>query len=97
MIYINSMSKAYNSKNVLQNIDLRLEEGRIYGLIGANGSGKSTLIKCICGIYPPDKGEIKMLTEVSNINNDNTIRYDINNSTQSDRKEDSNAYHKKNT
>ena len=60
MIYINSMSKAYNSKNVLQNIDLRLEEGRIYGLIGANGSGQSTLIKCICGIYPPDKGEIKM-------------------------------------
>ncbi len=60
MITINSMSKAYNSKNVLNNIELKLEAGKIYGLIGANGSGKSTLIKCISGIYPPDEGEIKM-------------------------------------
>ena len=60
MIQINHLSKAYNSGNVLTDISIKLEEGRIYGLIGANGSGKSTLIKCISGIYSPDKGEVKM-------------------------------------
>ena len=60
MIKINNLSKAYNSGKVLHDISLNLEEGKIYGLIGANGSGKSTLIKCISGVYSPDKGEVKM-------------------------------------
>ena len=60
MIQINNLSKAYNSGKVLSDISIKLENSRIYGLIGANGSGKSTLIKCISGIYSPDQGEVKM-------------------------------------
>ena len=60
MIQINNLSKTYNSGKVLTDISLKLEDGKIYGLIGANGSGKSTLIKCISGIYSPDEGEVKM-------------------------------------
>ena len=60
MIRINHLSKAYNSGNVVSDISINLETGKIYGLIGANGSGKSTLIKCICGIYKPDKGDVKL-------------------------------------
>lgn len=60
MIQINHLSKAYNSGNVISDISINLEPGKIYGLIGANGSGKSTLIKCISGIYAPDKGEVKL-------------------------------------
>ena len=59
MIQINHLSKAYNSGNVVSDISINLESGKIYGLIGANGSGKSTLIKCISGIYKPDEGEVK--------------------------------------
>jgi ABC-2 type transport system ATP-binding protein len=60
MIQINNLSKTYNSGKVLTDVSLKLEDGKIYGLIGANGSGKSTLIKCISGIYSPDEGEVKM-------------------------------------
>ena len=64
MIQINNLSKTYNSGKVLTDISLKLENGKIYGLIGANGSGKSTLIKCISGIYSPDEGEVKMGDEL---------------------------------
>ena len=64
MIQINNLSKTYNSGKVLTDISLKLEDGKIYGLIGANGSGKSTLIKCISGIYSPDEGEVKMGDEL---------------------------------
>ena len=64
MIQINNLSKTYNSGKVLTDISFKLEDGKIYGLIGANGSGKSTLIKCISGIYSPDEGEVKMGDEL---------------------------------
>lgn len=60
MIKIKNLYKAYSKDDVLKNINLQFECGKIYGLAGSNGSGKSTLIKCICGIYPPDKGEVLM-------------------------------------
>ncbi len=68
MITIKNLYKAYNKDDVLKNINLRFEGGKIYGLAGSNGSGKSTLIKCICGIYPPDKGEV-LLDEKGIYNN----------------------------
>jgi ABC-type sugar transport system ATPase subunit len=39
-------------------VSLRLQRGRIHGLVGGNGSGKSTLIKTLCGVHTPDGGEI---------------------------------------
>jgi ribose transport system ATP-binding protein len=39
-------------------VSLRLHRGRIHALVGENGSGKSTLIKTLCGVHPPDSGEI---------------------------------------
>ena len=68
MIRIKNLYKAYNKDDVLKSINLQFEGGRIYGLAGSNGSGKSTLIKCICGIYPPDKGEV-LLDEKGIYNN----------------------------
>lgn len=41
-------------------VDLRLEKGEIFGLVGPNGSGKTTLINAITGFYPPQKGEIQL-------------------------------------
>jgi branched-chain amino acid transport system ATP-binding protein len=45
--------------DVLRNISLSIEKGRITGLIGLNGAGKSTLMKTICGFLRPHKGEIR--------------------------------------
>jgi branched-chain amino acid transport system ATP-binding protein len=44
--------------DVLRNIDLRVDAGRITGLIGLNGAGKSTLVKTICGFLPPKSGTV---------------------------------------
>jgi branched-chain amino acid transport system ATP-binding protein len=44
--------------DVLREIDLRVDAGRITGLIGLNGAGKSTLVKTICGFLPPKSGSV---------------------------------------
>lgn len=60
MISVDNLTKAYNDKNVIENISFTLESGKIYGLIGANGAGKSTIINCVTGVFKPDEGEILM-------------------------------------
>ena len=50
MIKIESLSKSYGSNQVLSNINLTFEKGKVYGIVGENGSGKTTLFKCITGM-----------------------------------------------
>lgn len=52
------LTKRFGSREVLSNINLTLEKGKIIGLLGPNGSGKSTLIKLANGLLTPAKGEI---------------------------------------
>ena len=52
------LSKTYGRKAALDKIDLKIESGRIIGLLGPNGSGKTTLIKLACGLLSPTSGEI---------------------------------------
>ncbi len=58
ILRINNLSKSYGRKKVLENFNMALEKGKVYGLLGKNGEGKSTLIRMIMGIIPSDKGEI---------------------------------------
>lgn len=50
------ITKRYHSNTVLGPINLELEAGRIYGLIGENGTGKSTLIRIVMGLSRPTNG-----------------------------------------
>ena len=50
MITIENLAKSYGTKKVLENINLNLEKGKVYGIVGENGSGKTTLFKCISGL-----------------------------------------------
>ena len=50
MIQIQNISKSYGSKQVLNDISLTLEKGKVYGIVGENGAGKTTLFKCIAGL-----------------------------------------------
>ena len=56
MIEIRSVSKAFETKQVLNNLTLSIERGTVLGLVGPNGSGKSTLLRLISGILHADSG-----------------------------------------
>lgn len=53
-----NLSKKFKNISVLNNINLTMESGNIYGLYGKNGSGKSVFLKLICGFYFPTTGKI---------------------------------------
>ena len=57
-IQVKNVSKSFKEVEVLNNINLEFNNGKIYGLIGKNGSGKSVLLKMICGFYKPTTGSI---------------------------------------
>lgn len=62
MIQINQLSFGYKKRNLLfDNLDLDLEGGNIYGLLGKNGAGKTTLLRLISGLCFSDQGEIDVL------------------------------------
>lgn len=58
MIEIKSVTKKFGDIKALNEINLEIEEGRIFGLIGTNGAGKSTLMNLLCGVYKQDSGQI---------------------------------------
>ena len=60
MIKIQGVSKSFKGTLALQNLNLSVEEGEIYGLLGANGAGKSTTINMLLGFLQPDKGSVKI-------------------------------------
>lgn len=57
-VVVENVSKKFNRQLVLDNINLELTSGHIYGLAGINGSGKTVLMKCICGLSTPTSGRI---------------------------------------
>lgn len=58
MIEIKNYTKLINKNVILNNINLNLEEGNVYGLVGVNGSGKTMLMRAICGLIYPTEGSI---------------------------------------
>lgn len=52
------LSKQYKSQWALKHVNLRLQQGKIYGLIGKNGAGKTTLMRMIAGLGFPTEGSI---------------------------------------
>lgn len=58
MIHVDKLTKYFGELRALDNINLQVTKGSIYGLIGPNGSGKTTLIKTIMGILIPDQGQV---------------------------------------
>ncbi len=69
MIELQHVCKRYPLKDgfrvVLNDVCLRMEEGRSIGILGLNGSGKSTLIRIIGGAEAPDKGRVTRTSRVS--------------------------------
>lgn len=61
VIQVSGLSKSYSGKRVIENINIRIRRGEIYGLLGANGAGKSTTVECILGTRRADAGKVSIL------------------------------------
>ena len=75
LIEIKDLTKKYGQKEALKNINLTIESGKIYGLLGPNGSGKTTLIKIINNLLTPTSGDIKIKGNNPGIESKKIISY----------------------
>src|SRR5687767_16041631 len=57
VIDVRHLTKRFGDKTVVNDFDIRVPKGRIYGFLGPNGSGKTTTIRMLCGLLTPDEGE----------------------------------------
>lgn len=73
MLEIKNVTKKYGKKIAVDNISLKVDDGKIFGFIGHNGAGKTTLIKSIVGIHPIDEGNI-LIDGVSLLNDEITFK-----------------------
>ena len=60
MLEIKTCCKSFENQTVLQNVSMTIPDGSIIGVSGASGIGKSTLAKILCGVMPPDAGEVSL-------------------------------------
>jgi ABC-2 type transport system ATP-binding protein len=57
LIDVHGLTKRYGDRVVVDNFDMLVRKGRIYGFLGPNGSGKTTTIRMLCGLLTPNAGE----------------------------------------
>jgi len=60
-IDVRGLSKSFNERKVVDDVDLQVAQGRIVGFLGPNGSGKTTTMRMLCGLLTPDAGEGRCL------------------------------------
>ncbi len=68
VLSIKNINKAFSGVKVLNDINLEIQSGEVFGILGENGAGKSTLLKIICGIYTPTSGSILLKDKRVTIN-----------------------------
>lgn len=61
VINVKQLSKSYNGRWVVRNLNLSIKRGTILGLLGENGAGKTTSIECILGTKKPENGTVTIL------------------------------------
>ncbi|MEE1073321.1 MAG: ABC transporter ATP-binding protein [Cellulosilyticum sp.] len=77
MLEIQGIKKKYGRKEVLKNINLKIEKGQCVGIIGPNGSGKSTLLSIIVGVLKPSSGKIVMQGDIGYVPQDNALMEEL--------------------
>ena len=61
LIETNGLTKQYGKILSVNNLDLAVPEGSIYGFLGPNGAGKSTTLKMLLGLVHPTKGDLSLI------------------------------------
>ncbi len=75
MIEVKNIFKSFGDKNVLEDVSFKIEDGKIFGLVGINGAGKSTLLRIMSGVYKADNGEV--LYDYQNVYDNPNVKKDI--------------------
>ena len=60
IVETNGLTKIYGDKAAVDNVNMHIEEGTIYGFVGENGSGKTTIMRLLTGLAEPNKGEFSL-------------------------------------
>ena len=63
MIRVHDVVRRYGTKTAVDHVSFSADAGSVFALLGSNGAGKTTLIRCMCGLLPPDEGEIGYVTD----------------------------------
>ncbi len=61
VITVDAIRKSYADRFVVDDVSFFVEEGEIFGLLGANGAGKTTVVECVQGLRRPDSGAVRVL------------------------------------
>ena len=60
IIEFSNVSLSYGNRLILDNLNFKINEGQIFGMLGPNGVGKSTIFNLITGLIVPNNGKIKI-------------------------------------
>ena len=75
ILEINNLNKSFDNKEILKDINLSIQSGKIIGLLGKNGVGKTTLIKLINDLLTPTSGEILIKGQKIGVETKKVISY----------------------
>lgn len=75
IIEIKNLSKEYNGNKAVEELNLFIDKGSIFGFLGKNGAGKTTTLRMIMGLIKPSEGEIKICGEKVKFGNGRTNQY----------------------
>lgn len=56
-----NLTKRYGTRTVVENLNLRVPSGSVYGFLGPNGAGKSTTMKMLLSLIQPTSGEVQIM------------------------------------
>lgn len=75
MIKAGNLTKTFDKFRALDNMNINVKKGSVYGLVGPNGAGKTTFIKTLMGIYKADGGELEI--DGQNVYENNDIKQKV--------------------
>ena len=75
VLTIQGLSKAFGGQKIIDNLNMTVPEGSVFGFIGQNGAGKTTTMKMVLGLLRPDQGEITICNEPVRFGQTKTNQY----------------------